>query len=629
MARIESLLSARLFLQPQWVEDEIYFISNLSGRLSLYRMREGGSIPQPLLPPDIALPNPDLIGGEAFRVFPALGKILVMIDHDGDEIYQPYWIPVGGDFPTPLLPEIFQGSRVHCLHTDEDANTAYFLNERLDQALNITYTVDMAKQTAQMLTESTWGRYVTGVSDDQSKVALVEGYAVGDTVLYLWTKANGLTRFYGKPMESRAEGETAPLTSFFNAEFTERDALIVANSIFEDTYGLGYIKLATPDQIQPIKIIGHQHDGIGELEMFQHCYDNRYRLRYNIDGVSWVYEGAFDEDNLTMTLDTVICGKGEIANGVLEAGHYDKNRRRYILSYSTATSSTQIYTYDHGDIVQRTDERVLGIDPALLSTGEDASFASHDGLRISARLYLPAPELGFEGKRPLVYYVHGGPQSQERPNFAWFSMPLIQFLTLNGFAVLVPNVRGSTGYGLSYTKHVDKDWGGQDRLDHVHALKLLADDPRIDTARAGVVGRSYGGYMTLTLASHHPELWKAAVDMFGPYNLISFSERIPETWKPYFAVALGDPVADRDFLLERSPSSHIEQITMPLLVIQGKNDPRVVEGESRDVVEQLRGMGKQVDYLMFEDEGHDVLKFKNRVTCYSAITDFFKQHLNP
>ena len=96
-------------------------------------------------------------------------------------------------------------------------------------------------------------------------------------------------------------------------------------------------------------------------------------------------------------------------------------------------------------------------------------------------------------------------------------MPLIQFLTLNGFAVFVPNVRGSTGYGLSYTKWVDHDLGGQDRLDHVHAMtEILPQDTRLDVKRAGVIGRSYGGYMTLTLATRHPELWKAAVDMFGP-----------------------------------------------------------------------------------------------------------------
>jgi dipeptidyl aminopeptidase/acylaminoacyl peptidase len=209
-------------------------------------------------------------------------------------------------------------------------------------------------------------------------------------------------------------------------------------------------------------------------------------------------------------------------------------------------------------------------------------------------------------------------------------MPLIQFLTLNGFAVFVPNVRGSTGYGLNYTKEVDRDWGGEDRLDHVFAMEhILPKDSRIDAQRVGVVGRSYGGYMSLTLAARHPDLWKAAVDMFGPYDLLTFMDRIPETWKPYFAIAVGDPIKDKEFLLERSPRVYMDNLTCPLLVIQGKNDPRVVVGESRDVVENLREKGKTVDFLVFENEGHDVLKYENRVTCYNKITDFFKQYLKP
>jgi dipeptidyl aminopeptidase/acylaminoacyl peptidase len=207
-------------------------------------------------------------------------------------------------------------------------------------------------------------------------------------------------------------------------------------------------------------------------------------------------------------------------------------------------------------------------------------------------------------------------------------MPLIQFLTLNGFAVFVPNVRGSTGYGFNYMKHVVRDWGGADRLDHVHAMtEVLPQDSRIDTSRAGVVGRSYGGFMTLTLASRHPELWRAAVDMFGPYDLPGFAERVPESWKPFMAMFIGDPVTEREFLLERSPRTYIENIACPLLVVQGKNDPRVREQESRELVEGLRALGREVDYLMFEDEGHDVLKQANRVSCYDAITGFFQTHL--
>ena len=300
------------------------------------------------------------------------------------------------------------------------------------------------------------------------------------------------------------------------------------------------------------------------------------------------------------------------------------------LAFSTATSPAQIYILGADDSLERqTNERILGIPQHLLSPGEERPTPRHDGLRISARLYLPAPELGFTGPRPVIFYIHGGPQSQERPDFTWFSMPLIQFFTLNGFAVWVPNVRGSSGYGISYMKRVDHDWGGLDRLDHVAAFDMLRGDDRLDMDRAGVMGRSYGGYMTLTLAGRHPELWKAACDMFGPYNLFTFIDRLPETWKTYFYMALGHPERDKEFLTERSPSTYLSQLACPLLVIQGANDPRVVERESRDVVEQLRAQGKDVEYIVYADEGHDVIKYANKVDCYSRITDFFRAQLNP
>jgi dipeptidyl aminopeptidase/acylaminoacyl peptidase len=332
-------------------------------------------------------------------------------------------------------------------------------------------------------------------------------------------------------------------------------------------------------------------------------------------------------------VERVLVGEGDLAGGMIHGLHYDEESGRFALSFCTATDPTQLYVVapetKAGASARRTRERVLGVQEDILSAGEDASFDSFDGLRVSARLYRPSPELGYEGPRPLVYYVHGGPQSQERPNFAWFSMPLIQILALEGFAVFVPNVRGSSGYGLEYMKRVERDWGGQDLLDHVHAMtEVLPKDELVDATRAGVVGRSYGGYMSLMLASRHPELWRAAVDMFGPYDLLTFGERIPETWKPFMALQLGDPVQDRDLLVDRSPRTRIEDITAPLLVIQGRNDPRVVEQESRDLVEHLRGLGKQVEYLVFEDEGHDVLKLQNRVRCYDRIVSFFAEQLS-
>jgi dipeptidyl aminopeptidase/acylaminoacyl peptidase len=437
---------------------------------------------------------------------------------------------------------------------------------------------------------------------------------------------------FGTSIEERDPDAQAPLSGFRAAYGTASGAgVLLATTLYDDTGSLAFLELTRPGEVEPVSIDGLAHEGIGELEGLDHLDGDRYSLTYNIDGCSWVYAGTFDESSRSFAVDRVLVGEGELAGGVLHGIHFDPDTGRYVAAFCTATSPTQLHVLpaDTSAPSTLTRERALGLAPDLLSAGEDASFESHDGLRVSARLYLPSPELGYEGARPLVYYVHGGPQSQERPNFAWFSMPLIQILTLEGFAVFVPNARGSTGYGLDYSKRVDHDWGGLDRLDHVHAMtEVLAHDERVDVARAGVVGRSYGGYMTLMLAARHPELWRGAVDMFGPYDLLTFMDRIPETWKPYFALAVGDPESDRDFLVDRSPKTHIADISCPLLVIQGQNDPRVVERESRDVVEQLRGLGRDVDYLVFEDEGHDVLKLGNRVRCYDSIVGFFAQHLS-
>lgn len=633
MVRVESLLSARLFLVPQAVDHRIYFISNLSGRLTLYAIDEAGSVPEPLLPPHIALQNPELIGGRAYQVFAKLGKILVMIDKDGDENYQPMLIPIEGGFPEPAFGSAFDEYRVHCTDCDPDRGLVYFSAESRKEQNNEAFQGDLATGRLEKLGESRWGCWPDGVNADHTKAILIDSYTVGDHVLYLWERGQGRRLLFGRPLEDRTEGESVPLNAIGACRFTAKDrGLLFVTALFSDTYGLGYLPLSDPREPKPVSVTGAAHQGVGELSGLRAARDGRYLVEYNIDGCTWLYEGGFDESTLRMTLDTVVCGRGALSQGVMHNPYYDRAGDRWAFSFCTATGPTQIHTVEEADrkrVVTHTRERILGIPPEHLSPGEDASYASFDGQRVSARLYLPSAALGYTGKRPLVYYVHGGPQGQERPNYAWFSMPLIQFLALRGFAVFVPNVRGSTGYGLGYTKQVDHDWGGNDRLDHAHAMKVLGKDARVDASRAGVIGRSYGGYMTLTLASRHPELWSAAVDMFGPYDLFTFMDRIPETWKPYFAIAVGDPVKDRDFLVERSPRTYMDQIRCPLLVIQGANDPRVVERESRDVVEQLRAKGKQVEYLMFPNEGHDVLKFENLVRCYNAIADFFATHLKP
>lgn len=636
MFRIEALLSARLFLQPELADDKIFFISNLSGHNSLYAMRYGGSVPIPLLPPHIALQNPQLIGGESFSVFKEFEKILVMIDNNGDENYLPMQIPISGGFPEPAFGSTFENTRCHLGTVDKERGLCIIFAESRQEGIQSTYLCNLETNTVEKIFSSPYGGFPVAINDDYSKTVLVESYTFGDTVAYLWERDKDLKLIYGKPLKNRQVSDEVPLVAFGDGFFTEDgQGLVISNALFTDTYSLGYLDLTGNAPLTPVTFADLTHSGKGEFTGLTDLKNGRFLLHFNIDGASWVYEAEYDAKEKKMRAIDVLMGNGLFSNGVVEAISYNKKKDVFILSFSTATSPTQIFTLEGKDrdrIVRHTDEAILGVPEALLSAGEEYAYTSFDGLRVSARLYMPSAGLGFTGKRPVIFYIHGGPHGQEKPDFAWFSMPLIQFLTLQGFAVFVPNVRGSTGYGLSYTKHVDGDWGGNDRLDHVYALnEILSKDDRLDVNRAGVVGRSYGGYMTLTLAGRHPDLWRAAVDMFGPYDLVTFLERIPPTWKPYYQIALGDPENPDDlvFLKDRSPKTHIENLSAPMLVIQGRNDPRVVAEESEDLVAHLQEVGKNIELLMFEDEGHGVEKYANKVTCYNAITNFFKAQLKP
>jgi len=612
----------------------------MGGIISLYRMKKEGSLPEPLLPSGLALQNPPLMIGESYITFPKLGKIMVMIDNNGDENYQPSLIPFAGGIPEPLFADKYEGQQVACIHHDRDAEMAYFYRDDRKTPNLECLRVNLRTHKETSLGTSIYGNFCAGTNKDNSKAILIDGYTAADNVLYLWSEASGKREaLFGVPIERREAAKEYPPSGIGTCNFTEDSKRILfKTTLLDDKGSLAYLRLDDPSELHPIPILGLKHKGIGELEDIRKVEKNRFLLQYNIGGCSWVYDGRLEDGaKPRFVVEHRIVGPSPTSGGVvlgIEAALSKARRRRamYVFSFTTATTPSQLYIFNpQGKGTDRytmvSCERVVGIAEEYLSAGEDLDYASFDGLRINARLYLPSKRLRFKEPYPLVLYVHGGSQGQERPDFTWFSMPLIQYLTLNGVAVFVPNVRGSTGYGLKFMKWVDHDWGGKDARDLVEGLKILDKDPRIDSTSRGVIGRSYGGYMTLTLVSRYPDLWKAGVDMFGPYNLLTFLERLPESWRTQFYLSIGHPDKDREFLIERSPVTYIDQVKCPMLIIQGRNDPRVVEKESADLVQRLRSKGTPVDFLVFEDEGHDVLKFKNRVTCYSRIAQFFTEQL--
>jgi pimeloyl-ACP methyl ester carboxylesterase len=638
---LESLLSARRLLSPQMIDARVYFISDLSGMYSLFVMDRQGSFPEALLPRGLALQNPHLMNGYNFRVIPQLGKILVMVDKDGDENYQPCFIPLTGGVPKPIFGDTYTGQQLSCGLYDEKTAIAYFSIDDRKTPDQETIKVELPSLKTYSFGKSIYGNYAIGYSPNHDIVILLDVYTANDDVLFIWKKGDKeRTLLWGTPLDQREEGKEYPLLGIGQCCFIrQNEGIVFRTTLHDDKGGVGFLDLTNPKEILPVKVSGVKHKGIGELTWLRPIHENQYLIHYNIDGCSWIYSAKLDETTTPpqFTLHEVILGKAPVSDGVqlgIEASVNEKTKPPtidYVTAFTTATSPSQLYLVDPTkkteSHIQLSQERILGIDQKYLSPGEDASFKSFDGLDISARLYLPSPALGYKEPFPLILYVHGGPQSQERPDFTWFSMPLIQYFTLNGFAVFVPNVRGSTGYGQSYMKMVDHDWGGNDAKDHIEGLKHLEKDKRIDSSHRAVVGRSYGGYMTLWLASNYPEYWKASCDMFGPYNLFTFLERLPETWQTYFHQALGHPEKDKEFLTERSPATHFHKVKAPMLIIQGANDPRVVEAESADVAEQLRKQGVDVEYLVFQDEGHGFGKTVNLIKAYKSIVAFFKKHL--
>jgi dipeptidyl aminopeptidase/acylaminoacyl peptidase len=193
--------------------------------------------------------------------------------------------------------------------------------------------------------------------------------------------------------------------------------------------------------------------------------------------------------------------------------------------------------------------------------------------------------------------------------------------------VLATNIRGSTGYGKTYQQLVNRDWGGGDLGDWEHAVRWLHDQEWVDPDRTGVFGGSYGGFAVLSCVTRLPDYWAAAVDIVGPSNLITFTRAVPPTWRRAVKEMVGDPDDDADLLRERSPITYVESTKAPLLVIQGANDPRVVQAESDQLVERLRALGRTVEYVVFEDEGHGFTRRENQLRAFRLSAEWLERHL--
>jgi len=253
-------------------------------------------------------------------------------------------------------------------------------------------------------------------------------------------------------------------------------------------------------------------------------------------------------------------------------------------------------------------------------------YQSSDGLEIPAYLTLPK---GVEAKSlPALIVVHGGPWARDE----WGYNALAQFFANRGYAVFMPNFRGSTGYGKRFLNAGNAEWGVKMQDDITWGVKYLVAEGIADPKRIGILGGSYGGYATLAGVAFTPDLYRAAVDIVGPSNLTTLLASLPPYWEAgrkimYARMADPDTLAGKKWLEERSPLYSAEKIRTPLMVAQGANDPRVNRREAEQIVIALRDRGFPVEYLLANDEGHGFLRPVNSLAMFMAVEKFLAGHL--
>jgi dipeptidyl aminopeptidase/acylaminoacyl peptidase len=266
--------------------------------------------------------------------------------------------------------------------------------------------------------------------------------------------------------------------------------------------------------------------------------------------------------------------------------------------------------------------QMAGLSPDGLPEEELVSWKSFDGRVIPG--FLLRPRGAPKGARPTVIQVHGGPEGQARP--LW--NPLTVALVAAGFNVLQPNVRGSSGYGRTYQSLDDVRLRMDSVKDIDAAAAWLASSGITPADRIGVIGGSYGGFMTLAAITFFAERkWAAAVDIVGIASFKTFFAKTAVWRRPLRAAEYGDPDKDADFLESISPLNFIDRIEAPLMVIHGANDPRVPVEEAEQIVSTLRSRGRDVEYLRYEDEGHGLAKAKNRADAWPKVVQFFDKHM--
>lgn len=549
----------------------------------------------------------DLDAGQSIsslRRDPKLKRIYVMLDDDGDENTGIYHY----DTASHELTDVFvkEGFRSSIEDFSADGETLYILSNYENKAIYSLYKLDAKSLKSSRLSDGqrSWDRAV--VSPDGKTIALQAHRDNGTSeIVLLDAKSKKVSPLLARP-------NTVYQPAFFHPKKKE---LYVNSDEGRDRSGCAKISLMGKGALEWVRVqdgrdVNCGYDGASLLSYVEESDAGRTHL--------FLYEGIFEREI------TFARPEGANISGVMAM----PGDEEIYFKMSRSNAPAEFYTIKRKGGADASPQRISKLNQSRLTEKDfgvsmDFRFASFDGTEIHGLIFAKPEWTASNVKRPLIIWPHGGPDYLVRHEY----MSTFQYWVQQGYVIFAPNFRGSIGYGKKFEAMNDRDWGGGHIKDVVWGKREVAKLPYIDGDNVFIVGRSFGGYSTLSAITSYPDEFKGAVAMVAIANLFTFLKSIPPdpSWQEEFLKEVGDPVEDSELLMERSPYFHANKVKTPLLIYQAEKDVRTVVGEMDAYVEKLRESNIPVKYEVLKNEGHFISRRENLDKVMQGTIDFLNQ----
>ena len=575
-------------------KSKLLISSNRSGIYNMYTVATSGGDMMPVTQSDSS-------SVFAISYFPNDERMLFRMDGNGDEIFHIFLRETDGSHKD-LTP--FKGSRANFSGWTDDKKGFLFSSNKRDARYSDLYEMDLETFTPELLYKNEDGYFVGGLSKDKKHLSLIKPLNTNDADLFLYNMEDkSLTKINknqsaNSPEDYSPDGKSLYYTTDDGGEFAQLMEYNIADGTIE-------------------KVMSKDWDITGSYFTETGKYQVTY-INEDAKNTIEVMDVASGENIALPSVDNM-----NITNVAFSR---DENSMRFYAGGSHTPSNLYVYELESKEQSKLTDVLNNEIQAQDLVNAEVIRYPSFDDLEIPAIYYKPH-QASADNKVPALVWVHGGPGGQSRQGFNSF----LQYMVNHGYAVLAVNNRGSSGYGKTFYQMDDLNHGDKDLKDCVEGKNWLAKQSEIDANKIGIIGGSYGGYMTMAALTYTPEEFNVGVNLFGVTNWIRTLRSIPPWWeaqKEALYLELGDPnSADSVRLRKISPLFHTDKVTKPLIVLQGSKDPRVLQVESDEIVAGVRKNGVPVEYVLFEDEGHGFVKKENQIKAYSEVLSFLDTHL--